>query len=218
MKKKLFMITLAVCLIVLSIASTSLAYFTDTEKKATVFTAGNVEIALSLDDLNELKLFPGQEYTKSAAISNIGSENAYVGAIIRLRGASINSVLAPTSAAGNVPVAISSLLNGLDASDYVVKYKPLDNGYDIFVVKKTELAGKTDTANASATIFSKICIPKEWDNAQMGAIKGASIEIIAYATQTVGFRSENNLSAAENALKAAFGSAEGDAWYGYPTT
>ena len=214
MKKKLFMITLAVCLIVLSIASTSLAYFTDTEKKATVFTAGNVEIALSLDDLNELKLFPGQEYTKSAAISNIGSEDAYVGAIIRLRGASINSVLAPTSAAGNVPVAISSLLNGLDVSDYVVKYQTLDNGYDIFVVKKTELKGKTDTATAtaSATIFSKICIPKEWDNAQMGAIKGASIEIIAYATQTVGFTS------AETALKAAFGSAAGDAWYGYPTT
>ena len=49
MKKKIFGITLAVCLIVLSIASTTMAYFTDTDEMSKTFTFGNVDIKLTED-------------------------------------------------------------------------------------------------------------------------------------------------------------------------
>ena len=72
MKKKIFGITLAVCLIVLSIASTTMAYFTDTDTKTNVFTAGNVDIML-----NDILLFIKEEirdeseYQKSLKIKTL---------------------------------------------------------------------------------------------------------------------------------------------------
>ena len=198
MKKKLFMITLAVCLIVLSIAGTSLAYFTDTDAKSTVFTAGNVDIDLAFNQITT-KLYPGVTYNNSAIISNTGSEDAYVGAIIRLRGAEIKNVVNVTSGEKNIPVAITKLFSGLGATGYKVQYEVLDNGYDIYVVLIEKLAGKVEGTVQTATIFNSIAIPEDWDNAQMGAVKGASVEIIAYATQTVG----EKFTSAESALKTA---------------
>ena len=50
MKKKIFGITLAVALIVLSIAGTSLAYFSDTETATNTFTSGEgIMIKLTYD-------------------------------------------------------------------------------------------------------------------------------------------------------------------------
>ena len=83
MKKKIFMMTLAACLIVLSIVGTSLAYFTDTDAKTNVFTAGNVDIELTYDE-TDTRLYPGQTYEKVATIENVGTENAYVGLIIEV--------------------------------------------------------------------------------------------------------------------------------------
>ena len=84
MKKKILMLALAVCLITLSIAGASLAYFTDVDEKTSVFTSGNVNIALAYDE-TETKVYPGQTYTeKAATITNTGSEDAFVGAIIEV--------------------------------------------------------------------------------------------------------------------------------------
>ena len=89
----------------------------------------------------------------------------------------------------------------LDADGWaVVKYVNVGNGYDVYVVKNAALAGKTDAAIDAATIFSKIRIPKEWNNNEMAAMNNASLNIVAYATQTVGVGFENAVSA----LKTAF--------------
>ena len=48
MKKKILMITVAALLIILSIAGTSMAYFTDTDEKTNTFTAGKVDIGAIL--------------------------------------------------------------------------------------------------------------------------------------------------------------------------
>ena len=204
MKKKIFMFTLAACLIILSIAGSSLAYFTDIDDATTTFTAGNVAIELSVADLSTTKLFPGQEYDCPAVITNTGTEEAYVGAVITILGTDLNTVLVPESNR-EIPAAIKAIFNGLEADGYTVKYTTVDGGYKIYFVQDAIL-GIAD-GNKTATIFSKIAIPASWDHDQMNAFKTATVTVTAYATQTVGF---NN---AVEALTTAF---ENNGWENYP--
>ena len=110
-KKKVFALALATCVIVLSIASSSIAYFTDTAKITNTFTSGNVTIELSeakvvKNDLGHLvkdgenrvtgteagvensyaesSLFPGQKIYKDPTIKNTGNNPAYIGAVITI--------------------------------------------------------------------------------------------------------------------------------------
>ncbi len=191
MKKKIFMITLAACLIILSIASTSLAYFTDTDAKSNVFTAGNVGITLTYDAYTEdaARLYPGQTYGNSATIKNDGTEKAYVGAIIRL-----------TVPQGTSFEKVSSIFTGLSSN--TIKYVPTETGYTVYVVVETELA-----IGATANIFTDMAIPAAWGNAEMALLKNLSVNITAYATQTVGFTN------AAEALKTAFAD---NGWENYP--
>ena len=209
MKKKIFMITLAACLLVLSIAGSSYAYFTDTDAKSTVFTAGNVDITLTYN-APEGKFFPGQEYTNiNASIANVGSEDAYVGAIIELSKANLNTILTATGDTDNIPAAIAKVFKGIDAKEEntvvnTVKYVETDGVCKIFVVVEAAKA-KNETAN----IFTSVKIPAEWDNAQMAVFNDMNVKVTAYATQTVGF------GTAAQALTTAFPAA--DAWGAYPT-
>ena len=200
MKKKIFMITLAACLLVLSIAGSSYAYFTDTDAKSTVFTAGNVDITLTYNaPANDStgKFFPGQEYTNiNASIKNVGSEDAYVGAIIELSKENLNTILTATGENDNVPAAIATVFKGIDAN--TVKYVETAGVCKIFVVVETAKA-KDTTAN----IFTSVAIPAAWDNAQMAVFNDMNVTVTAYATQTVGF------GTAAQALTTAFPAAWG---------
>lgn len=196
MKKKIFMFALAACLIILSIAGSSLAYFTDTDDATTVFTAGNVNIELSFADLSNTKLFPGQEYDCPAVITLAGdSEDAYVGAVITILGTNLDTVLVPESDTA-IPAAIKAIFAGLEADGFIVKYNTIVGGYEIYVVQNAPLA---NSGTNTTTIFSKVAIPAKWDHAQMNTFKTATVSVTAYATQTVGFNS------AVEALNAAFG-------------
>lgn len=194
MKKKILMLALAVCLITLSIAGASLAYFTDTDDKTTVFTSGNVEIALTYDE-TETKVYPGQTYAeKSATIKNTGSEKAYVGAIIE--GTLPTGVVNPLT-----PEQIAGVFKDLGT----YKYEATANGYKIYVV-----LGELNTT-ATASVFSAVSIPKEWDHKEMAIFKDMTIKVTGYAVQTVGLE-ENGAAAA---LVEAFGNV-GGAWENYP--
>lgn len=196
MKKKIFLIALAACLITLSVAGSSLAYFTDTDAKTNVFTSGNVEITLTYDDSNT-KLFPGETYTKTATITNAGSENAYVGAIIE--------VVLPNDLPNTLTVAdVAGIFKNLDLA--TTKYTATTNGYKFYVVIG-EL-GTTDTTN-TATVFEEVSIPAAWDHDEMAIFKDMTVYVTGYAVQTVG------LGSAEAALTAAFDA--DDAWRGYNT-
>ena len=210
MKKKIFTTALAIALIVLSIAGSSLAYFTDVDDATTTFTAGNVDIDLTFNTLEETKLFPSVTYNNPATVANIGSEEAYIGAIITVTGADLSNVLA-IDAEGSIPAALKTIFKDLENEDHIVKYATIDNGFVVYVIKKTALAGKTPDATVSADIFSAISIPAAWDHAQMNAFKTATVKVVAYATQTVGFT-----EGAENAILTAFAT-RGD-WAGYPST
>ena len=94
MKKKILVACLCVALAVLTIAGTTLAYLTSTDKVENTFTVGKV--AINLDEAkvtadgkvvegadrvkaNEYKLMPGFTYTKDPTVTVVaGSEKSYV--------------------------------------------------------------------------------------------------------------------------------------------
>ena len=193
MKKKIFMITLAACLIILSIASTSLAYFTDTDAKSNVFTAGNVGITLTYDTytVDAARLYPGQTYGNPATIKNDGTEKAYVGAIINL-----------TVPEGTSFDKVSSIFTDLSKDPNIIKHVQTATGYTVYVVVDAELG-----IGATANIFTNMTIPATWGNAEMAVLSNFNVNITAYATQTVGFTN------ATEALKAAFAD---NGWANYP--
>lgn len=216
MKKKIFMLALSACLIVLSIAGSSLAYFTDVEEQSTVFTAGNVAIKLEFaqQDSN-IKAYPNQKISNSAVITNEGSEDAFVGAIITLEagGSDLRKIF---SNDGSVytegensynTVTISNLLTGLVASsnDYIVEYTATTEadgkitGYTVYVLKNDKVA-----KNDKVKIFDGVTIPAKWDNKEMAVFNGLEISVKAYATQTKGFAAEGNEDTAALALSKAF--------------
>lgn len=201
MKKKIFSIALAACLIVLSIAGATVAYFTDTDKATHEFTAGNVTIDLLYagDDtadgeieFESQNVYPGQTIEVNAAIKNTGTVEAYVGAIIN-----ISKVKNDLAAAD-----IDAFFDGILATDTVVKYEATTDGYKIYVVKTAKIA-----STATVDIFDSIVIPTAWNNAEMATLAEAQLVIDAYATQTVGTGFEN----AASALATAFATN----WAGY---
>ena len=84
MKKKILSLCLVVCLAATAIIGGTLAYFTDTDAKANVFTTGNVSIDLIEKFDEDALLMPGKDITKEVDIKNDGSEPAYVRAHIAI--------------------------------------------------------------------------------------------------------------------------------------
>lgn len=94
MKKKILVACLCVALAVLTVAGTTLAYLTSTDKVENTFTVGNVKITLDEAEVttdgtpvegagrvkaNDYKLMPGHTYTKDPTVTVVkGSEEAYV--------------------------------------------------------------------------------------------------------------------------------------------
>ena len=184
MKKKIFMLSLVACLVVLSIAGTSLAYFTDTDTKTNVFTSGKVDIKLTYD-VSENRVYPGQTYTTDAVITNVGPEDAYVGIIINV--------------ATTVELDIDEVFTVVGASD--VKYVEVEGGYKIFAVVENAVDKKVDDETVDdVTLSVNMIIPATWTSEQTAEFTGANplVTVTAYGVQTVGF----NTAAA--ALQAAF--------------
>jgi predicted ribosomally synthesized peptide with SipW-like signal peptide len=221
-------------LFALSIAGASVAYFTDVESATNVFTAGDVDITLTYANnvadletapngtinIENKKVYPSQNFDIDATITNVGTEDAYVGAIITLTG--MDGVIAATSGEKQIPVAVREFLVGLVTTGYKVKMAPVEtNKITIYVIREEVLVAKDTTQNIEAgvaTIFTDVTIPKDWDNAEMEKFSGFTLDVKAYATQTGGFDD------AEEAIIGAFGEDNGD-WkpysnitnYDYPT-
>ena len=105
MKKKILVACLCVALAVLTIAGTTLAYLTSTDKVENTFTVGNVSIKLDEAEVNtdgtlvegaervktnSYKLMPGHTYIKDPTITVLkGSEDCYVRMKVTLNNASM---------------------------------------------------------------------------------------------------------------------------------
>ena len=228
MKKKIFAIALVVCVLALSIASASMAYFTDTEDYTNVFTAGNVDITLTANaedfttadgvvDLDQY-VYPGLTIENNVVITNVGSEDAYVGAIITISGEGLGTILGTADGTNKIPVAISNFLTTLvtDGDDYKVNVVATEKDandvvteYTVYIAKLALLNGErtaTDNASAvtSATLFTAVSFPTTWDNAQMASVDGLKVTVKAYATQTVGQGFTDAVSALTTAFPSTF--------------
>lgn len=218
MKKKILLVTLIVCVLAMTIASTTIAYFTDTESAKNTFTMGDVDIKLFeydnsgalVDTANATERtlaytnkYPGETFKKHPTIQNVANDAAYVAAIITLgsgAGASVNTQFANND-------ALKAFLSGgaLNAAS---------DDYDIKIVRDTTvdtitiyiIATAPVAKDGTVVLFEDIVIPAKWDKAEMTKFAAMTIDIQAYAVQTSGFNS------AEAAIKAAFSTANGDGY------
>lgn len=227
MKKKIVIVSLIVCILVLSIASTTMAYFTDTEQAVNTFTSGKVEIKLTEtnadglvfdstsgdDDLKDPvafgNVYPGINVTKAPVITNIGSELAYVGAVITIKNdltvnadGNIAKYLAlPTAtiaAEDKMTVKLDAFIADLNKTAADITYEAVEDSgkvvaYKIYMVFKDVLA-----KDQAYGLFTTVYMNPNWDNDQMAHCNGLNIIVDAYAVQTAGFTS------ADAALQAAF--------------
>ena len=214
-KKKIFALALSVCVVVLSIAGSSIAYFTDTAKITNTFTSGNVTIELSeakvtvganghlVKDGTERitgtadgvenktfeasALFPGQQIYKDPTIKNTGKNSAYLGAVITVTtNAGFGTLYANKD-------DIKTLFTHLAPSGANVTVKSVTNGYAIYVVYTGTYA-----KDSEVVIFDGVQIPTTWKNEDMTNVEGFKIVVEAYAVQIDGFDD------ATEALQAAF--------------
>ena len=198
-KKKVFALALATCIIVLSIASSSIAYFTDTATYTNTFTSGNVSISLTVNgtDVDTTRSYtassvsPGDSFNRETVITiGDGSDEAFFGAIITVK--DTNGAFTANT--------VYTIFTGLKGNaDRVVKVNAISGGYEIFVAFTGEYY---KTGTAEATVFSSIDIPGTWNNDQMTKFSGVEIDVTAYAVQTVGLNGDGQ--GAEYALGAAF--------------
>lgn len=198
-KKKVFALALSVCVVVLSIASSSIAYFTDTDTYTNVFTSGNVDIVLNGSNGNE-GIYPGKTVTRNTTIDNVGTIDAYIGAVITLSSANIGAHLTADDE-DTSKTYVGDFLTGL-ASGYVIKEEKSGEtvtAFKVYIVYTEKLAKATN----GLEVFTGMQIPTAWNNTEMASISNLNLTVDAYAVQTDGFAS------ALAALQAAFDAFDG---------
>lgn len=197
MKKKILVVAFVAIVLVMSIASTTIAYFTDNGEVENEFTVGKVDIDLTTTIPNENgKLYPTKVIDGGANIKvTADSESAYVGAIITISSNNDLTKLFSDGADGYLPTVIK--LN--DDCRYVVN--ATDEGtIVIYVVAKTAL-----NANQSIQLFNNVTIPGPWTNEDMELLRDKlKINVKAFAVQSVGIESVEGEELALTALKAGF--------------
>ena len=201
-KKKVFALALATCVIVLSIASSSIAYFTDTETYTNTFTSGKVDISLKVGDVTvndtnhsvEDKAVPGTTIERVTSISvNTGSEKAYLGAVITITGGT--TLLTSNPSGDNGKIYAANLFKNIQGSVTVedVMTEGTHTGFVVRIVLANEYS-----AGDSSNVFGGISIPGTWDQGNIETFKNVRLDIVAYGVQSEG------LASPDAALKAAF--------------
>ena len=189
MKKKIISLCLVAALVVVAIAGTSLAYFTDKDAKTNTFTLGNVDI-----ELNEEKwaaptaAVPDVEYAKDPVVANIGENDAWIRVDVTLSDAE-----AFTAAAEKHNITdLATIFADHDEEKWTLAGEPVYDKeadtltysyYYITVLKASEVAD--EDGESTEPLFTSVTIPAEFDNVDMEAI-GAdfTIDVTAHAIQT----------------------------------
>lgn len=214
-KRKSIICLLLLLLLLLSIGGT-LAYLTSNQSQNNTFTAGKVQISLDeavvensggnlvakgkerTSENQSYHLYPAMTVTKDPTITVAdGSESAYIGAIITVKG-DIHSLI---GVEGSDKIDLTKLISGglLEEVNEETDWNGLTvYQNDNFVLyQKANKAEKTWTlylfvkaskaAGSKTVLFDTLTVPSNYDNAEMAKINGMTIVVTAYATQTNGF-------------------------------
>ena len=186
MKKKIFSATLAVCLLVISIVGTTVAYFTDKTFETATFTSGNVNIEFvnTVFTTSGGQVYPGMQVGESAKVVNVGSEEAYIGLAIKFEKTGIADLIKNAD-------DVKAMFVGLAGEE--IAYTAASDSVTVYVYKADSVV-----KNSYVTFFNSITIPAAWGNAEMEKFANTNITVTAYATQKAGF---NN---AKDALVKSF--------------
>lgn len=215
-RNKIMLLALCmVALIAVSVLGT-MAYLTSTAEVTNTFTVGNVNIKLDEAKVdingkpvepaqrvtgekgkttNEYKLMPGHEYTKDPTVTVVkGSEEAYIRMIVT---AEFDKKLTDDKLA----TKLDGIFTDFDATSWKQFKKNVTTGegenaktkivYEYRYIKEnnpntTFTAGKEEDSVLSP-LFKKVVIPNDWTNADLQAIGGVTINIVAEAIQADGF-------------------------------
>lgn len=185
-KSKALLLTLCAVLLVVTSVFGTMAYLTDTAEVNNTFTVGNVDIDLYETDAkdatktttkNEYHLLPGKTYTKDPTIKVLeGSEDCYVRMLVTISFDAFPEFLMDED--------MSKFFGGYEDE----KWTRSDTTYDIENNSVTYIYryNEKSTAGETYTLFETISIPEDFDNAEMDALKGMKINIIAQAIQADG--------------------------------
>ena len=201
LKSKIVVVALIACILAVSVASTTIAYFTDHDLKTNTFTyGGGVSIALTEKSADGSYVIsaPGQIIDQSPTVTNDSSDSVYVGAIITLKSTDhyLSHVVSLDGANDTVKM-LDFFAGGAfeDQSGFSLKATaPTLDTFKVYVVYNKTLA-----KDESVKLFDGIRIPNGWDHDEMKYMEDLKVTIDTYATQSVGF------SSAEEAMKGAFG-------------
>lgn len=212
-----------VAALVLSVAmatSGTLAYLTDRDSAANVFTMGNVSIKLNENFQQGVKVLPGQSVDKVATITNNGSEDAYVWFETVVPFEMRNSLVTNYNWNGDWKLINDPFSNN---PDYVM----IDGvKYAVSAYRLKTNDGKLAVGQTTAPLFTEVELVKQIDITPEGEVywvdKGVTKDlkwnintngspimyVSAYAIQAEGFE---NFDAAYDAYKGQWGN-NGKEW------
>lgn len=200
-------LVLALVLSVAMATTGTLAYLTDRDSAANVFTMGNVKIKLSEDFEQGVTILPGQKVTKAPTIKNTGSEYTYVWMTVA------------------VDEKLSDYLDIKLADSESSNWENIDvpendrDGYAVttFLYKDMLATGETtDSPFNTVTLSQWIDITPNGDmyyvyNGETTDLKwnintngNPVVYVSAYAIQATGFEAIDDASAARNAYNAYY--------------
>ena len=203
MKKKVALTAAAVALVGTLAVGGTLAWFTDTEEATNVVTVGDIDVKLSEvgegtpsqagTGLEYTNLMPGKTFTKDAYVENVGTNDAYVKAIITLEAKDDNSkkLITDMKESTTNKITFTDLApNGVwtyDETAGTATYTVWYNG-----TTTPEVFGTDDEA---WHLFTSVVIPEGWDNSYENV--GFDIKINVEAIQA------DNITARDAASKLA---------------
>ena len=211
MKKKIIALLLVVALTAAVAVGGTLAYLTDRDSEANVFTVGDVNIDLNESFNQGDTLIPGVDIAKKPTITNEGPNEAYVWATVAVP-ANLAPVVDFTGRGTGWEAMDSTTSTTINNEDYVL--------YTILHTNALEVGGVTNALFSNVALSSSVDVDPDgnwhtvvdgvatdlgWSNADGNPV----IHVSAYAIQTDGFNSVAEAYAAYNTQWGANGTAYG---------
>ena len=194
-KRKILILTAALCILATLAIGGTLAYFTDAKTVKNTFTMGNVKIALDETDLTKIdgsrtaagntytNLYPGMDMVKDPIVPNVGKNDAWVRVIVRVaNGAAFMDKFAIAPYASS---PLEGLTHGLGEGWQITASTKDTAANDMVytIVYNTVLK----PGESTPAVFDKLYIPATFGNDEMTAItyKNANDETVNGFTMSI---------------------------------
>ena len=225
-KRKIMMLSLALCMVAILAIGGTLAYFTDTETATNVFTVGGVDITLfeskvrpeddaegfpgyvdddgadrTVTENTYESLLPGSYICKDPTVTNVGETDAYIRVSIKHNNQ--DAIFNAFESEAAFLASLQGMSETLPKVEHIdMAWKLNRNTYTLNADEKIYVFWLTDALSTDeyVTLFTGIQIPKDFDEADMQAFDRLNISIWSDAIQADGFA---NVQAAFEAFDAA---------------